>query len=106
VLRDWLRLWNPFVRAGGDFTSERRVRRRVIETEVKRVDHQRMPRADLGANLTLRVGSTERKIRRITDGSGRIHVSFDVLPPQFRRTRPITIEVDSPQWGSATAQIF
>ncbi|NUP90255.1 MAG: hypothetical protein HUU25_10595 [Candidatus Sumerlaeia bacterium] len=103
---DWLRLWNPFVRAGGRYEEQRR--RVVLREAIERRDAgtQRLPLNQMPVTFTVETGELHEALVRTTDNRGQIRLDFDILPPAMRTARPITVNASTPERGDVQAQLF
>jgi hypothetical protein len=106
LIRDWLHLWNPFLRTGG---SREEVRQRVVTrhaTERRQLNHLRLPLNQTEVSLVISGASERETLTRTTDNSGTIHIAPDLLSPVLWHARPITVDATVEGRGTQRAQLF
>jgi hypothetical protein len=106
ALRDWVLLWNPFIRTGAPDRAEIRERRNPVRVEHRRLSHVRLPLLRTEVALELAAGPVTETLTEQTDDDGRITIPFDDLPAAFRSIRPIRIRAEVEGLEAAEAKIF
>lgn len=106
VFHDWLLLWNPLVRAGGEYEAVTRHAVMGRRRERRHLGEDTLPINQTAIELELEGGGVRETLTRTTDNAGGVRIELGILPPAMRVARPLRVTVSVPGHGRRVAELF